>query len=280
MDADLRVVMCCIDTPQFTPDDLAEAVGIDQFVRADTPCVEVPKQSKLGQFLDCMWQHVDAEHLPRARILGPQCRLCAGTRRSSGRLCRRRRSMPSSSNSSISRFERTYRRFVLAQMTEGAGYLPALTDIGGRGGVDQTWLGCSGGRIQEFSSPTDPWQPLPPRTWSWASIAHISPRPERPCSDGISRSFWARIETPDCRDEIFAAVRDLDGLARERIRSALRRAGRGPATKLTVLSDGEDAMQTHGRGLVERAPWNIDWTGFTSIDGSTSGSPFQRNALE
>jgi hypothetical protein len=39
-------------------------------------------------------------------------------------------------------------------------------------------------------------------------------------------------------------------------------------------------MQTHGRGLVERAPWNIDWTGFTSIDGSTSGSPFQRNALE
>jgi hypothetical protein len=61
MDADLRVVMSRIDTPQFTPDDLAEAVGIDQFVRADTPCVEVPKQSKLGQFLDCMWQHVDAD---------------------------------------------------------------------------------------------------------------------------------------------------------------------------------------------------------------------------
>jgi len=45
-----------------------------------------------------------------------------------------------------------------------------------------------------------------------------------------------RIEAPDCNGEIFAAVRDLDGLARERIRSALRRAGRGPGTKLTELA--------------------------------------------
>jgi hypothetical protein len=52
-----------------------------------------------------------------------------------------------------------------------------------------------------------------------------------------------RIEAPDRRGEMFAAVRDLDSLAKERIRSALRRAGRGPATTLTVLSDGEDAMQ-------------------------------------
>jgi hypothetical protein len=27
----------------------------------------------------------------------------------------------------------------------------------------------------------------PPRTWSWASMAHLSPRPERACSGGISR---------------------------------------------------------------------------------------------
>jgi hypothetical protein len=51
-----------------------------------------------------------------------------------------------------------------------------------------------------------------------------------------------RIETPHCNGEVFAAVRDLDDRARDRIRSALRRAGRGPATRLTVLSDGEDAM--------------------------------------
>jgi hypothetical protein len=46
-----------------------------------------------------------------------------------------------------------------------------------------------------------------------------------------------RIEAPDCDGEVFAVVRDLGELARERIRWVLRRAGRGPITKLTVLSD-------------------------------------------
>lgn len=69
-----------------------------------------------------------------------------------------------------------------------------------------------------------------------------------------------RIEAPDCNGEIFAAVRDLDGLARERIRSALRRAGRGPATKLTVLSDGEDAMQRMaGDWLSGTMEHRLDW---------------------
>jgi hypothetical protein len=30
-------------------------------MRADTACVEVPKQSDAGQFLDCMRQHVDSD---------------------------------------------------------------------------------------------------------------------------------------------------------------------------------------------------------------------------
>ncbi len=69
-----------------------------------------------------------------------------------------------------------------------------------------------------------------------------------------------RIEAPDCRGEIFAAVRDLDGLAKERIRSALRRAGRGPATTLTVLSDGEDAMQRMaGDWLSGTMEHRLDW---------------------
>lgn len=69
-----------------------------------------------------------------------------------------------------------------------------------------------------------------------------------------------RIETPDCNGEIFAAVRDLDGLAQERIRSALRRAGRGPATKLTVLSDGEDAMRCMaGDWLSGTMEHRLDW---------------------
>lgn len=51
-----------------------------------------------------------------------------------------------------------------------------------------------------------------------------------------------RIEPIGGSSKVFAAVRDLDDLARERVCSALRAAGRGPATKLTVLSDCEDAM--------------------------------------
>jgi hypothetical protein len=54
---------------------------------------------------------------------------------------------------------------------------------------------------------------------------------------------FGRIEACGRQDKIFAAVRDLDDLARERVRSALRSAGLGLATNLTVLSDGEDAMR-------------------------------------
>lgn len=42
-----------------------------------------------------------------------------------------------------------------------------------------------------------------------------------------------RINSGSCSGKVFAAVRDLDDLARERVRSALRTAGRGPATNLT-----------------------------------------------
>ncbi len=69
-----------------------------------------------------------------------------------------------------------------------------------------------------------------------------------------------RIEARDRGGKIFAAVRDLDGLARERVRSALRSAGRGPATKLTVLSDGEDAMRLMaGQWLNGRVEHRLDW---------------------
>jgi hypothetical protein len=66
-----------------------------------------------------------------------------------------------------------------------------------------------------------------------------------------------RIEAPDCDDEVFAVVRDLDDLARERIRWVLRRAGRGPITKLTLLSDGEDAMQRMAEGT-DRVGFSLD----------------------
>ena len=69
-----------------------------------------------------------------------------------------------------------------------------------------------------------------------------------------------RIEASGCQEKIFAAVHDLDDLARERVRSALRSAGRGSATKLTVLSDGEDAMRLMaGQWLNGRVEHRLDW---------------------
>ena len=69
-----------------------------------------------------------------------------------------------------------------------------------------------------------------------------------------------RIEASGRSRKIFAAVRDLDDLARERVRSALRTAGRGPGTNLTVLSDGEDAMRLMaGQWLSGRVEHRLDW---------------------
>ena len=69
-----------------------------------------------------------------------------------------------------------------------------------------------------------------------------------------------RIEASSRSRKIFAAVRDLDDLAGERVRSALRTAGRGPATNLTVLSDGEDAMRLMaGQWLSGRVEHRLDW---------------------
>ena len=75
-----------------------------------------------------------------------------------------------------------------------------------------------------------------------------------------SEIVLGRIEARGHGEKIFAAVRDLNDLARERVRSALRSAGRGPATKLTVLSDGEDAMRLMaGQWLNERVEHRLDW---------------------
>ncbi len=69
-----------------------------------------------------------------------------------------------------------------------------------------------------------------------------------------------RIEPIGGSSKVFAAVRDLDDLVRERVRSALRAAGRGPATKLTVLSGGEDAMRLMaGQWLNGRVEHRLDW---------------------
>ncbi|WP_169741602.1 ISKra4 family transposase [Beijerinckia mobilis] len=69
-----------------------------------------------------------------------------------------------------------------------------------------------------------------------------------------------KIEPLEQSSKVFAAVRDLDAHARERVRSALRTAGRGPTTRLTVLSDGEDAMRLMaGQWLNGQVEHRLDW---------------------
>jgi len=77
-----------------------------------------------------------------------------------------------------------------------------------------------------------------------------------------------KIEPLEQSTKVFAAVRDLNTHARARVRSALHTAGRGPATRLTILSDGEDAMrlmagqwlngQVDGQG-VDQIEHRLDW---------------------
>jgi len=69
-----------------------------------------------------------------------------------------------------------------------------------------------------------------------------------------------RIESAQHRGEAYAVVRDLDSLAKQRLRAILRQCGRGPKTEITVLSDGEDGL----RGLVgswfgKRCRPRLDW---------------------
>jgi len=55
-----------------------------------------------------------------------------------------------------------------------------------------------------------------------------------------------RVERERGRGRAFAIVRNLDARAKQKIQAVLRRCGRSPETKLTLLSDGEDGL----RGVV------------------------------
>ena len=70
-----------------------------------------------------------------------------------------------------------------------------------------------------------------------------------------------RIEAAGRRPgKAFAVVRDLDTLAKPRVRALLRREGLGPETALTVLSDGEEGMRTIvGTWFGKRSVHVLDW---------------------
>ena len=68
------------------------------------------------------------------------------------------------------------------------------------------------------------------------------------------------METTPCGGDAFAVVRNLeDGQAKQRVQAILRRCGRGPDTKVRLLSDGEDGL----RGVVgwfgKRCEHRLDW---------------------
>jgi hypothetical protein len=69
-----------------------------------------------------------------------------------------------------------------------------------------------------------------------------------------------RVESRCRPSEVFAVVRKLDDLATERVRSVMRRCGRGPDTEVVVLSDGEHGMRTMlGQWLDPTVNHRLDW---------------------
>ena len=69
-----------------------------------------------------------------------------------------------------------------------------------------------------------------------------------------------RVESRGRPSEVFAVVRKLDDLAKERVRSVMRRCGRGPDTEVVVLSAGEDGMRTMlGQWLDPTVKHRLDW---------------------
>ncbi len=82
-------------------------------------------------------------------------------------------------------------------------------------------------------------------------------RPSDPASLEI---VTGRIETEDVPSKMFAIVRDREGKAKQQLQALLRRSGRGPETKVRVLSDGEDGMRSMvGRWFNANEQHVLDW---------------------
>src|SRR5215510_949212 len=71
MDGKLRIIIACIETTRFAPEFLAEAVGVDQLSGANRDAIERLQETEFCQFLDRVWEHVDAdaEFTNAARLL-------------------------------------------------------------------------------------------------------------------------------------------------------------------------------------------------------------------
>ena len=81
-------------------------------------------------------------------------------------------------------------------------------------------------------------------------------------ASGQRRQFeilTGRIERKRGRGQAFAIVRDLDRRAKQKVQTILRRCGRGPNTKLTVLSDGEDGLRGVVGWFSQKCEHRLDW---------------------
>src|SRR5262252_11217598 len=61
MDRELRHVIAGVEAARLAPNFLAEAIGVEQLVRADRHRIEPLQQAERGELLDRMWQRVDAD---------------------------------------------------------------------------------------------------------------------------------------------------------------------------------------------------------------------------
>jgi hypothetical protein len=82
----------------------------------------------------------------------------------------------------------------------------------------------------------------------------------RPTDRASLEIVTGRIETEAEPSKMFAIVRDQDGQAQQRLQAVLRRRGRGPDTKVRVVSDGEDGMRSMvGRWFDGNEEHVLDW---------------------
>src|SRR5215510_5346469 len=61
MDGKLRIIIARLETTRFAPEFLAEAVGVNQLSSANRDAIERLQEAELCQFLDRVWERVDAD---------------------------------------------------------------------------------------------------------------------------------------------------------------------------------------------------------------------------
>src|SRR5262245_31692734 len=61
MDGKLRIIITSLETARFTPEFLAEAVGVDQLRGANRDAIERLQEAEICQFLNRVWERVDAD---------------------------------------------------------------------------------------------------------------------------------------------------------------------------------------------------------------------------